>query len=108
MRMNRKWIALLLTGSLLTGAGGAYALTTWLPGEQEKDTNKAEQASHQAEISMDEDNLEKMTKAFQLIKGNYVEEVKDEQLVEGAIQGMLTTLDDPYSVYMTKREGRAI
>ncbi len=46
MRMNRKWIALLLTGSLLIGAGGAYALTTWLPGEQEKDTNKAEQASH--------------------------------------------------------------
>ncbi len=53
---------------------------------------------------MDEDNLEKMTKAFQLIKGNYVEEVKDEQLVEGAIQGMLTTLDDPYSVYMNKEK----
>ena len=23
--MNRKWIALLMTGSLLTGAGGTYA-----------------------------------------------------------------------------------
>lgn len=104
MRMNRKWIALLMTGSLLTGAGGTYAVTTWIPSVQENDTVENEQLSPKADPLMDENNLEKMTKAFQLIKGNYVEEVKDEQLVEGAIQGMLAILDDPYSVYMNKEK----
>ncbi len=37
------------------------------------------------------------------IKTDYVEEVEDEKLIEGAIQGMLGALD-PYSVYMTRRE----
>src|SRR5699024_1143846 len=31
---------------------------------------------------------------------HYVEDVEGEQLLEGAIQGMLETLDDPYSSYM--------
>ncbi|WP_338471803.1 S41 family peptidase [Niallia sp. XMNu-256] len=101
--MNRKWIALLMTGSLLTGAGGTYAVTTWLPDKQE-DVVENEQATPGTDRSLNENNLEKMAKAFQLIKGNYVEEVEDEQLVEGAIQGMLTTLDDPYSVYMNKEK----
>ena len=37
------------------------------------------------------------------IKGDYVEEVDDKELIEGAIKGMLGSLD-PYSVYMTRRE----
>ena len=37
------------------------------------------------------------------IKDDYVDEVEDKELIEGAINGMLGTLD-PYSVYMTRRE----
>ena len=50
--------------------------------------------------------MDKVVQAFQLIKGSYVEDVKEEQLVEGAIQGMLTTLDDPYSVYMDQETAK--
>ena len=50
--------------------------------------------------------MDKVMQAYQLIKGNYVEEVQEEQLIEGAIQGMLTTLDDPYSVYMNKETAK--
>ena len=35
-----------------------------------------------------------------------MEDVKDEKLVEGAIQGMLSTLNDPYSTYMDKETAK--
>ena len=33
--MNQKWMALLMIGSLLTGAGGTYATMTWKAAEAE-------------------------------------------------------------------------
>src|SRR5699024_2892354 len=39
-----------------------------------------------------------------IIKENYIEDVDDEELTEGAIKGMLETLDDPYSSYMSGEE----
>ncbi|PGE95666.1 peptidase S41 [Bacillus pseudomycoides] len=47
-------------------------------------------------------DLAKINEAYALIDSRYVEDVKDEKLVEGAIQGMLSTLKDPYSTYMDK------
>jgi len=46
------------------------------------------------------DKLSKITEAYDLIRQNYVLEVDEEKLLEGAIEGMLNTLEDPYSVYM--------
>lgn len=48
-------------------------------------------------------DLDKIGEAYSLIDSRYVEDVKDEKLVEGAIQGMLATLKDPYSTYMDKK-----
>lgn len=112
--MNRKWIALLMVGSLLTGAGGTYgAMMLKLditPSQQEQAKTKSEKSQSQEKPMPDhtigEGNMDKIVSAYQLIKGNYVEEVKEEQLVEGAIQGMLKTLDDPYSVYMNKETAK--
>src|SRR5699024_11033331 len=44
--------------------------------------------------------MEKDEQAYDLIEQNYVEDVEGNDLIEGAMQGMLTTLDDPYSHYM--------
>src|SRR5699024_2968919 len=46
------------------------------------------------------EGMEKVEQAYDLIEQNYVEDVEGNDLIEGAIQGMLTTLDDPYSTYM--------
>ena len=43
-----------------------------------------------------------MEQAYSLILNQYVEKVDGNQLIEGAIQGMVATLKDPYSVYMDK------
>ena len=104
--MNRKWLALLMTGSLLTGAGGSYAVTTWMETDQKEAAEASEKDQTEAEPdqSLNEKSMEKVAQAYKLIQGNYVEEVEEGQLIEGAIQGMLTTLDDPYSVYMNKEK----
>ena len=98
MAMNQKWMALLMIGSLLTGAGGTYAAMTWTAAEAEVPMSTQTEAEAISNIKSEEKpnskeaNMEKVVQAFQLIKGNYVEEVNEKQLIEGAIQGMLTTL----------------
>ncbi|MGN7945025.1 carboxy-terminal processing protease CtpB [Bacillus sp. 22446] len=53
-----------------------------------------------------ENGMEKIEKAYDLISNEYVEEVDRQKLLEGAIQGMLSTLNDPYSVYMDKQTAK--
>ncbi|NHC41335.1 PDZ domain-containing protein [Bacillus sp. MM2020_1] len=102
--MNRRWIALLMTGSLLTGAGGTYVGMQLM---DKKDGNKKLELmqspkDHQINTEENTADLEKVEEAYDLILSRYVEKVDDKKLVEGAIQGMLSVLKDPYSVYMDK------
>ena len=46
------------------------------------------------------ENLQTFTNILAIVQKNYVDEVTTEQLVEGAINGMLTSLD-PHSAYLT-------
>ncbi|WP_449621923.1 S41 family peptidase [Robertmurraya sp. Marseille-Q9965] len=97
--MKHKWIALFLACSFLLGAGSTYAILEW--------TGEAEQTKQNEEpVERDLPSLAKVEKAYDLILNGYVEEVEEEKLVEGAIQGMLSTLDDPYSVYMNKETAK--
>jgi len=45
--------------------------------------------------------LQKFARVMELIKRSYVKEVSDAQLIEGALSGMLQSLD-PHSAYLTK------
>lgn len=104
--MGKKWVfPIVVILSLIIGvAGGAY-LTSQAPdqdlkqmlvgSESKEDAAKKENGAARIE-------LKKVEQAYALIRDQYVEKVKDEQLVEGAIEGMLLTLNDPYSVYMNK------
>jgi carboxyl-terminal processing protease len=49
-------------------------------------------------------DLEKLLSLKEYIKGYYVDGAEDSKLIEGAIKGMFESLEDPYSVYMTKDE----
>ncbi|WML46040.1 S41 family peptidase [Neobacillus sp. PS3-40] len=108
--MNRKWIALLMTGSLLTGAGGTYASMQWIgksvgnSAPEKTIVKQKDKALNSAQT--DSVNLEKVSQAYDLILSRYVEKVDRDKLTEGAIQGMLTVLKDPYSVYMDKETAK--
>lgn len=46
------------------------------------------------------EEMDKIVQTHEIIKEHYIEDIDSEELLEGAIQGMLETLDDPYSTYM--------
>ncbi|MFE4433721.1 lmo1851 family serine protease [Peribacillus butanolivorans] len=48
--------------------------------------------------------FEKLYSTYDTIKDNYYEEIDQDKLVDGAINGMIKSLDDPYSTYMDKKE----
>jgi carboxyl-terminal processing protease len=47
-------------------------------------------------------DVAKISQVYELINSRYVEEVEEGELIEGAIQGMVSTLKDPFSAYMDK------
>ncbi|KAB2333543.1 S41 family peptidase [Bacillus mesophilum] len=50
--------------------------------------------------------FDKLYTAFDTLKNGYFQEVEDNTLINGAINGMLESLDDPYSDYMDVEEAK--
>ncbi|TCS95673.1 S41 family peptidase [Hazenella coriacea] len=47
-----------------------------------------------------DDHSKKIEEAYNLIRSQYVRDVSDQKLIDGAIQGMVGALGDPHSAYM--------
>lgn len=45
---------------------------------------------------------------FRFVQENYVDDVDPEELLEGALQGMFESLDDPYSAYLDETDMRSL
>ena len=99
--MKNKWLAVIIACSLLLGAGGTYAGFKWIgPMASQKAEEEQQPAEQEKSAQIQTKGLEKVARAYELIQKAYVEKVEEEQLIQGAIQGMIGTLKDPYSVYM--------
>jgi carboxyl-terminal processing protease len=55
----------------------------------------------QAAAATDYQQLQKFSQVMEMVRRTYVEEVADEKLIDGALSGMLSSLD-PHSSYMDK------
>ncbi|KGX92935.1 peptidase S41 [Pontibacillus halophilus JSM 076056 = DSM 19796] len=106
MNVKKSYLALLLVLSMFIGAGLTFAGTQFL--DLSAQTNEIQisdpqdQGDKKEGTAEETGDLSKVNQAYKLIQEQYVEGAEHTQLVEGAIQGMLETLDDPYSVYMDK------
>ncbi|SER81206.1 carboxyl-terminal processing protease [Gracilibacillus ureilyticus] len=111
MNIKKRYIVLIAFIAIVIGAVGTYAAGQLFSnfsnnsnsGLASTDRDLLLELADQQEVL--EENMGEMSKvvnAFTIIKENYVEEVDDNQLIEGAIQGMLQSLGDPYTVYMDK------
>lgn len=57
--------------------------------------------------SADQDRLLDMfEQVFRFVQNNYVDEVEAEKLIEGALEGMFESLEDPHSAYLSMEEMR--
>ncbi|MFS0783671.1 S41 family peptidase [Bacillus sp. 1P06AnD] len=102
--MNRKWVLpTAITLSLGAGAAGGMMVgpDIFMKWETPKKDNER-QPSATLEEKQTSPDLQKVEQAYDLIKKHYIEQKSDDELVSGAIQGMLSSLKDPYSVYMDK------
>lgn len=97
---------LCMIGSLLTGAFGTFFGLQWFYQQEVKPLDVGELNNLQETATVSKEKIEKIQRAYSLILNSYVEEVAENQLIEGAIQGMLATLDDPNSVYMDQETVR--
>lgn len=67
----------------------------------EQKDDKREEKVAKKDLSREKyENIELFQKIYQFIQTNYVDEVGDKQLIEGAIKGMMETLD-PHSAFLT-------
>ncbi|TVP83086.1 MAG: PDZ domain-containing protein [Alkalicoccus sp.] len=100
---NKILLPLVFVLALLIGAGGTWAFLSMdeeqSAGEQASVQDNSEPAASSSDKSGGEERIQQ---AMEMIQESYVEEIEEEELVEGAISGMLETLDDPYSVYMNE------
>ncbi|MBC8080634.1 MAG: S41 family peptidase [Gorillibacterium sp.] len=90
----------LFAGSLLTMAASHSPL--W---EREAQP-VVSQAPPKTEGGLSGEALEKVEKAYDLIDKNFLTKVEKVDIVNGAINGMLEALDDPYTTYMDQEEAK--
>lgn len=50
------------------------------------------------------ERLKPISDVMEIIQSKYVKDVETEKLIEGAIRGMVASLEDPYSVFMNESE----
>lgn len=111
MRQNRLKVIILVIAALVIGiVGGGYVGMNWSKKDSikedsfetvfEDDDNTKDASKNKSSNETAQQELRKIEQAKELIQKHYVEEVDDKKLTEGAIKGMLETLDDPYSSYL--------
>ncbi|NBC29551.1 MAG: PDZ domain-containing protein [Spirochaetes bacterium] len=63
-------------------------------------------AAQPSQNSEDQRLLQMFERVYEFVRENYVDEVDPEVLIEGALDGMFDSLDDPHSAYLTAEEMR--
>lgn len=103
MRLNKLQIILVLAAALLLGFLGAFAgisLAGNENGQESVDILDDNEDSAGIDSEALPDDLQKITQTLTLIDQNYIEDIDESVLIEGAIEGMLATLGDPHTSYL--------
>jgi len=79
--------------------------TTPLQLWKEKSSGSAA-ASAASSSSLTNKDLSKISTTYQLIENKYLNQTDHDKLINGAINGMLESLEDPFTVYMDQKEAK--
>lgn len=86
---------------LLTATITFFILTTG-------DDKVVEVVKPQQQQKNDRKEFTKLYEAFDAMKANYFKDVDEEAAIDGAINGMIEALNDPYSDYLNQEEARQL
>lgn len=100
MNLKKSQLALLMILSLFIGGVAVFFGIHFLQPDTAQQTPGPSLFSTEGTVEELPEDMRKVGQAYTLIKENYIEEVEDQELIEGAIQGMLSTLEDPHSSYL--------
>src|SRR5699024_7991407 len=101
MILKKKYIILLLLAALIIGGAGSYIGIKLAQAEGDKQEKSIfEEVVNNGKDLETPESMSKVVQAYELINEHSLKDVDDTDLTEGAIQGMLESLDDPYSTYM--------
>lgn len=103
MKLSKIQIVILLVAALFLGFLGAYTGISLAENNAEIETpNVSNEEKKETKKSAEElpGDLQKIAQTYELIREKFIEDVEDEQLIEGAIEGMLATLEDPHTSYL--------
>ncbi|MGG3887884.1 S41 family peptidase [Metabacillus fastidiosus] len=107
--MNQRVVAILIALAMALGALGMYVGMELMNDKQETAETAVPVMTDLLPVNNKKEDIpgfDKFKQAYDLISTQYVEKVEEDKLLEGAIQGMLSTLEDPYSVYMNKETAK--
>lgn len=96
--MKKRTALLLMVLTFIFGAASMYIGIGWY-GNMNISAVTTDQG-------MSEKDLKKLNDVYKAISNQYVSGVKKDKLVEGAVNGMVSSLDDPYTSYMSKKEAQ--
>ncbi|GAA0446590.1 S41 family peptidase [Lentibacillus halophilus] len=99
MKLQKQHIVILLFAALILAFAGGFTGVKLAQSGPEPAEDEADGQTNQ-DNGKSPKQMEKVSRAYDIIQENYLQDVKDKQLIDGAIKGMLSSLDDPYSSYL--------
>jgi carboxyl-terminal processing protease len=111
MNIRGKVVVVLMIISLLVGAAGSYVGASLMDNglamfNENQDKNGSVTNESGKSSPPTDQEFEKIGQAYELITSKYFKDIDKQELLEGAIQGMVGTLKDPYSVYMDQETAK--
>lgn len=98
MKFNKVDLIIYIVIMFFVGLLGAYVGIKFI--EPASSIVQEEGSNSNSNSTIEDKQFEKVLQSYDLIKQHFIEEVDGNELLEGAIEGMLEKLDDPYSSYL--------
>ncbi|MDP5275916.1 S41 family peptidase [Chengkuizengella axinellae] len=109
MVLKRSTVTILIILSMIIGAVLSITIVNWstsIFAEQDETEQETMKEETKDTFGFTETDLKKMSTVFGIIGNDYYKEMDKTEIIDGAIRGMLASLDDPYTVYYDAEQSK--
>lgn len=102
MRFKGRTVLAFVMLSIVASVAVTLVVTDKLDPSPVATTSSIVSAAKDTDNQLTENELNRINSVIDIVESKYVSQVERNELIDGAITGILNALDDPYSVYMEK------